>query len=313
MTSGALTTSDVVRQSLTTKGVDRRGTLLSGALLVGLLIVLGTLAVLIGDILIQGWATLTSRGAEFATGALNPDPALAGVGQGVVGSILLMVMVIVVSFPLGIGAAIYVEEYARDTRLTRVLTANIRNLAGVPSIVFGLLGLAVFVKVMAGVTGGRTVIAGGLTLAVLVLPIMVITASEALRAVPQELRQAAYGVGATRWEVVRHHVLPVAAPAIFTGAVLTIARAFGESAPLLLAGAIVGNFLSNGDMGIGQQLTEGKYTALPIIVFNWARQPQREFQEITAAAIIVLLVLLFIVNGAAIVLRDRFERRSMYG
>jgi phosphate transport system permease protein len=194
-----------------------------------------------------------------------------------------------------------------------VLTANIRNLAGVPSIVFGLLGLAVFVKVMAGVTGGRTVIAGGLTLAVLVLPIMVITASEALRAVPQELRQAAYGVGATRWEVVRHHVLPVAAPAIFTGAVLTIARAFGESAPLLLAGAIVGNFLSNGDMGIGQQLTEGKYTALPIIVFNWARQPQREFQEITAAAIIVLLVLLFIVNGAAIVLRDRFERRSMYG
>ena len=312
MTSGALTTSDVVRQSLTTKGVDRRGTLLSGALLVGLLIVLGTLAVLIGDILIQGWATLTSRGAEFATGALNPDPALAGVGQGVVGSILLMVLVIVVSFPLGIGAAIYVEEYARDTRLTRVLTANIRNLAGVPSIVFGLLGLAVFVKVMAGVTGGRTVIAGGLTLAVLVLPIMVITASEALRAVPQELRQAAYGVGATRWEVVRHHVLPVAAPAIFTGAVLTIARAFGESAPLLLAGAIVGNFLSNGDMGIGQQLTEGKYTALPIIVFNWARQPQREFQEITAAAIIVLLVLLFIVNGAAIVLRDRFERRSMY-
>ncbi len=308
-----LTTSDLVRQSLTSRKTDRLGTLLAVALLVSLFCVLGLLVTLIASIVAQGWGTLADRGLEFVQGALNPEPARAGVYQGIIGSVLLMVIVVLVAFPLGIGAAVYLEEYARDSKITRALTANIRNLAGVPSIVFGLLGLAVFVKLLSGLTGGRTVIAGGLTLAVLVLPIMIITASEALRAVPTSIREAAYGVGATRWEVVRHHVLPVAAPAIFTGAVLTIARAFGESAPLLLAGAIVGNFLSNGTMSTWQVVTEGNYTALPIIVFNWARQPQQEFRAITAAAIIVLLVLLFIVNAGAILLRDRFEKRAIRG
>jgi phosphate transport system permease protein len=222
-----------------------------------------------------------------------------------------MVFVVVVAFPLGISAAIYLEEYAHDTWLTRFITANMRNLAGVPSIVYGLLGFTVFVQLLSGITNGRTLISGGLTLAVLVLPIMMITTSEALRAVPDALRQASYGVGATKWETIRHQILPVALPAILTGSVLTVARAFGESAPLLLAGAVLSNFFSApSGTGVFELVAEGDYTALPIVVFNWARQPQTEFVAITAAGIVVLLIMLLVVNGATIYLRDRVERRG---
>jgi phosphate transport system permease protein len=216
----------------------------------------------------------------------------------------------VVAFPLGVGAAIYLEEYAKDSALSRLLVANIRNLAGVPSIVYGLLGLAVFVQAMAGVTNGRTVIAGGLTLAVLVIPIMIITTQEALRAVPQALREASFGVGATKWETIRHHVLPVAMPAVLTGSVLTIARAFGEAAPLLLAGALVTNFFQvSAGASFVDLITVEPYTALPVVIFNWSRQPQPDFQALTAAGILVLLVLLLIINAVAIILRDRYARR----
>jgi phosphate transport system permease protein len=231
------------------------------------------------------------------------------------GSLALTAFVILIAFPLGVAAAVYLEEYAPDNRVTRFINANIRNLAGVPSIVYGILGLFLFVEIfMRGMLGasegiaGRNVVAGGLTLAVLVLPIMIITTSEALRAVPGALREAS--VGATRWETIRHHVLPVAFPAILTGSVLTIARAFGESAPLLLAGAQLSLFFSvaQGSSFFDLVLTQ-PYTALPIIVFNFARQPQAEFVALTAASIVVLLVMLLTVNAAAVLARDRFERR----
>ncbi len=305
-------TTELVGRELRRRRFDLTGAFFSVLLLTALLLSLLVLATLLVDIAVTGWPVLAERGMGFVTSGLSAEAAQAGPWQGIVGSLAVVVLVMVFVFPIGIGAAIYLEEYAPDTRLTRVINANIRNLAGVPSIVYGLLGLAVFVKLLAGLTGGRTIIAGGLTLAVLVLPIMIITAAEALRAVPDSLRQAALAVGATRWEMIRHHVLPVAAPAVLTGTVLTIARAFGETAPLLLAGAVVGNFLSGGGLGLWEQLTAGKYTVLPVIIFNWARQPQQDFVALTSAGIIVLLVVLLTVNAAAIILRDRFERKAVH-
>jgi len=303
-------TAALVRQNLAGRKSSVFDRVVAAGLLISLLSALAILVVLLADIIQKGLPVLTDRGVEFITGRLNPEAADAGILQGVMGSLALTGFVLVIAFPTGVAAAIYLEEYARDTRMTRFIQANIRNLAGVPSIVYGLLGLAVFVKLLSGVTGGRTVISGGLTLGVLVLPIMIITTSEALRAVPQGLREASYGVGATKWETIRHQVLPVALPAILTGTVLTIARAFGESAPLLLAGARLSLFFSNSsDAGLWSLVSDEPYTALPIVVYNWARQPQQEFVELTAAAILVLLILLLTVNAVAILLRDRYERR----
>lgn len=302
-------TSELVARNLRRRGIDYVGATISAVLLVTLLASLAILVTLLADVLQGGLGVLLDRGWDFVSSPLSPRAEETGLLQGILGSVALTVFVAILAFPIGVGAAIYLEEYAVDSRLTRFLTANIRNLAGVPSIVYGLLGLAIFVKLFGGLTGGRTVVSGGLTLAVLVLPIMIITASEALRAVPDALRQASMGVGATKWETIRHHVLPVALPAILTGTVLTIARAFGESAPLLLAGAVLSSFFASpSGVSVVQQITEEKYTALPIIIFNWARQPQKEFVELTSAAIIVLLVLLLTINITAIVLRDRLER-----
>lgn len=305
------TTKELVGAAIGGRKTDWVGVAISAVLLLTVFVSLGILVTLLADMLIKGWSVFAERGWDFISSPLSPDPAKAGLSQGIFGSAVLMVFVVVVAFPLGVGAAIYLEEYANDTRLTRLISANMRNLAGVPSIVYGLLGFTVFVQLLAGVTNGRTLISGGLTLAVLVLPIMMITTSEALRAVPDALREASFGVGATKWETIRHQILPVALPAILTGSVLTIARAFGESAPLLLAGAVLSNFFSApAGTGFFTTVAEGDYTALPIVVFNWARQPQKEFVAITAAGIVVLLVMLLIVNGAAIYLRDRASRNG---
>jgi phosphate transport system permease protein len=308
-------TTDLVLLGLQRSRADVRGALLSGLLLVALLAGLLILVTLVWDVVVESLPVFRERGFEFVSGRLSADPAKAGAFQGIMGSIALTVIVVVVAFPVGVAAAIYLEEYAPNTRLTRFIDANIRNLAGVPSIVYGLLGLAVFVRGYELVLGldagdGRVVIAGGLTLAVLVLPIMIITAAEAIRAVPVGIREASLGVGATQWETIRHQVLPVALPAILTGSVLTIARAFGEAAPLLLAGAVLGNFFSvSQGAGLIDLIASEKYTALPIVIFNWVRQPQAEFQQITAAGIVVLLVMLMSVNAGAILVRDRFAKR----
>jgi phosphate transport system permease protein len=308
MTTARVTPTDVVRRNLQGKRVDPRGLIFEGALLLALLLSLAVLIALIGNVLDTGLGLLLDRGGSFFQGNLTTFGAeTAGIKQGLVGSFLTIIFVVIVAFPLGVGAAIYLEEYARDTRINRFINVNIRNLAGVPSIVYGLLGLAVFVELMGGVTGGKSAIAGGLTLAVLVLPIVIITAAEALRAVPKSIREAGYGVGATRWEVIRSHVLPSAAPGILTGTVLSISRALGESAPVLLVGAATGLMIT-GDQSLFEQL-QGRFTTLPTIVFSWARQPNQDFEALTAATIVVLLAVILLANAVAIVLRNRYERK----
>jgi phosphate transport system permease protein len=212
------------------------------------------------------------------------------------------------SFPIGIGAALYLEEYSTKGRLARFLDINIRNLAGVPSIVYGILGLTLFVQNFDAFTNGRTLISAGITMAILVLPIVIITSAEAIRAVPQSLREAGYGVGATRWEVTRSHVLPYAVPGVVTGTVLALARAIGEAAPLYLVGAVTG--LLPGQEGLLDpgQLDE-RFTALPVVIAEWSRTPREGFDEIAAAAIIVMLAFVLALNTAAILLRNRFEKK----
>lgn len=305
--TGTLSTSDVVALGLRGKRADVGGMVFQALLLLALLISLGFLVTLLADVFRTGWGVLAERGTDFLRQPLSSVPERAGVRQGLVGSLLLMVFVVLIAFPIGIGAAVYLEEYAPDTRLTRFITVNIRNLAGVPSIVYGLLGLALFVKLFAGYTGGRSIISGGITLAILVLPIVIITSSEALRAVPDSIREAGYGVGATRWEVVRSHVLPSAAPGILTGTVLSLSRALGETAPLILVGATTG-FLATGGASLYHQLYSN-FTSLPTIVFSWSRNPAAGFRAATAAAIIILLALTLTANATAIILRNRYERK----
>jgi phosphate transport system permease protein len=301
--------SRAASRSLTTGRPDIRGAIFHGLLLLCLLLSLSVLFVLLGDLLSRGLPVLADRGLDFLTSNTSTRFPQTGVAQGIIGSLLIAGFVAVVAFPIGIMTAIYLEEYAPDTRLTRVIAVNIRNLAGVPSVVYGLLGLAVFVALFQslGVGTGRNVIAGGLTMAVLVLPIVVITSAEALRAVPQALREGGYGLGASRWEVTRKLVLPAAAPGILTGTVLSLSRALGETAPLILVGAIAG-YYSSGNASALSQLT-GSYTTLPMIIFGWARESRSDFRDLaTPAAILILLAVTLLANTLAIVLRNRFER-----
>ena len=305
----AASTVELVLQG---KGRDVRGRIFAGALLLTLLLSILVLLILLVSVIADALPVLRDRGLGFLNDDLSRFESRAGVRQGLIGSLVLIGFVAVIAVPLGVGAAVYLQEYARDTRLNRVLIANIRNLAGVPSIVYGILGVVVFAEALRSVTGpessGLSYITGGLTLAVLVMPFMIIITMEALRTVPRGIREAAYGVGATRWEVVRSHVLPYAAPGVFTGAILALARAFGETAPLLLVGAVTG-YLSPGGSGNVIETLQGSYTSLPTIIFSWSRQPGEEWAQLTAAAIVVLLAVILLINFAAILLRNRYERK----
>lgn len=304
----APSTHDLVRRSLQGRRFDPREWIFQGALLLGLLLALLFLFALLFEVVSGGISVLQERGLGFLTSGISSfDAESAGIRQGLIGSGVILVIVTLVAIPLGVAAAVYLEEYAVESRLNRFITVNIRNLAGVPSIVYGLLGLAIFVELLKGFTGGKTMIAGGMTLAVLVLPIVIITASEALRAVPNSIREAGYGVGATRWEVIRHHVLPSAAPGILTGVVLSLARALGETAPLLLVGAVTG-FLATGGASLYHQLYD-RFTTLPTVVFQYSGLPSAEFRANASAAIIVLLAVILTANGLAIYLRNRYERK----
>ena len=304
--AGTLAPEEIVLKHLRGKRVDVPGIAFTGLLLLALLLSLLILVVLLVDVFRDGFGVLADRRSDFLTAPLSTfSAATAGVWQGLIGSLLTLVFVVIVAIPLGVGAAVYLEEYAADTRLNRFINVNVRNLAGVPSIVFGILGLALFVELL---EMGPTMIAAGLTLGLLVLPIVIITSAEALRAVPNSIREAGYGVGATRWEVIRSHVLPSAAPGILTGVVLSLARAIGETAPLLLVGAVTG-FLASGDLSLFEQLTQGRFTTLPTIIFRWATLPSDDFRQNAAAAIIVLLVVILTANAAAILLRNRYERK----
>jgi phosphate transport system permease protein len=309
-TIGSPATSVAVRRSLSRSGLDIWGTVFSLLLLFCLLFSLAVLTVLLVDVATRAIPVFTTRGFEFFTSPLSADPTKAGISQGLLGTLLLAVLVPLIAFPIGIATAVYLEEYAPDNALSRFISVNIRNLAGVPSVVYGLLGLTIFVAFFAaiGAGNGRNMLAAMVTLGVLVLPIVIITSAEALRSVPTTLREAGYGVGASRWEVTRKLVLPAAVPGILTGTVLALARALGETAPLLLVGAVLGGFSTPADATIPDRLA-GSYTALPVTIFQWSKQPQDEFRELAAAAIVVLLVVTLFANAVAVLLRNRYEQR----
>jgi phosphate transport system permease protein len=298
---------------------DVRGRVFEASLVACLLASLLVLAALLGSVVSDGMPVYTDRGFAFLNAGLSGSPVRAGISQGIVGSFWIAVSVVVLAIPMGIGAAIYLEEYAPRNRLTTFIELTVRNLAGVPSVVYGLLGLAIFVEALSGFTtyddaNRRTLAAAGATLAVLVMPIMIITTAEALRAVPQALREGAYGVGATRWEVIRTQVLPYAAPGILTGALLSIARAVGEAAPIIVVGAVTGFFSQGAGLNAPNLVDPGhlteRFVALPTIVTNWAAEPDAQFKEANASATIIgMLVFVLLVNSLAIVLRNRFERK----
>ncbi|MBI3162099.1 MAG: phosphate ABC transporter permease PstA [Chloroflexi bacterium] len=249
---------------------------------------------------------------QFLTTPMSSKAEFAGVRTAVLGSLWLVGIAILFALPVGVGAAVYLQEYAPHNWLTNIIQTNINNLAGVPSIVYGMLGLAVFVRVMESFTSGamfgvtdsngRTVLSAGLTMGILVLPLMIINAQEAIKAVPDSLRQAAFGVGATRWQTIWHHVLPNALPGIMTGSILAISRTLGETAPLIVVGA--STFIS-----LDPDSPFSKFTALPIQIYQWTTRPQAEFHSIAASAIVVLLVLLLSLNATAILLRNRTQRK----
>ena len=254
------------------------------------------LAVLLWTIVSQGWSWLS---LDLLTNKPSRRAERAGLQPALLGSLWVISLTAVVAFPVGVGAAIYLEEYAPRNWWTKILVTNISNLAGVPSVVYGLLGLGLFAEWL---RLGRSLISGSLTLALLVLPIIIIASQEAIRAVPPSLREAAFGVGATRWQVARHHVLPVAMPGILTGTILAISRAVGETAPLLVVGA-------SAYVTFNPNSFSDKFTVLPVQIYEWARRPQDDFESLAAAAIIVLMIVLLLTNATAIVLRQRFSRK----
>jgi phosphate transport system permease protein len=303
--------AEAVRRRLAGKRVDTTGVVFHGLLLVALLASVVILVVLLVDVLNGGWDTLSTRLGDFLTSGLGSSAEVSGISQAIRGTFFIGAFVVLLAFPIGIGAAVYLEEYAANSRFSRFVSLNIRNLAGVPSVVYGILGLTIFVKALRSVTGpdsnGRSVIAAGLTLAVLVLPIVIITSAEAIRAVPTGIKEAGFGIGATRWEVVRSHILPYAAPGILTGTVLALARALGEAAPLILVGATTG-FLSGGDSySLGS--LQDRFTALPTVITTWAGRPGEGYRGVTSAAIVILLVMVLLANSIAILLRNHYETK----
>ena len=275
-----------------------KGVVFKGLLLFSLLIGFVTLIVLIVDVANDGLGKLSW---SFITSFPSSLPSRAGIQSPLVGTIYLMLITAVVTVPIGVGAALYLEEYADRSRwYNRLVEINIQNLAAVPSIVYGILGLAFLVRGPVGL--GRALLAGGLILSLLVLPIVIIASREAIRAVPPSIREGALALGATKWQMIRRQVLPASIPGIATGSILALSRAIGETAPLILIGAIV--FVPFNPSSLTDQ-----FTALPIQIFNWTTRPQEEFKLLAAAAIIVLLGLLLTMNAFAIWLRNRYQRR----
>lgn len=260
------------------------------------------LAILIIGVLSQGLSNLSF---DFLTSPPSRRPERAGIWPPFLGSIFLLLITASVAFPIGVGSGIFLQEFARENKLAKVIEINISNLAAVPSIIYGLLGLFVFARLLVGVTGGRSILSGGLTLALLILPVIIVATRESLKAVPDSIRQAGTALGATQWQTVRNHVLPQAIPGIMTGTILALSRAIGETAPILVVGAAA--FVPFAPELSLTGLQEPAFTALPIQIFNWVSRPQEEFHTIAASAIIVLLIVLMLMNATAIFLRNRFQ------
>ena len=278
----------------------RRGRVLRGLALAATLFGLVALAVLLLQVLVEGvpWLSL-----DLLTEYPSRIADRAGLKAALVGTFWLMLVTAAVAVPVGVGAAVYLEEYARPGRVLDLIRLNIANLAGVPSVIYGVLGLAVFVRVLGF---GASFLSGGITLALLVLPVIVIATQEALRSIPRGVRESAYALGATRWQTVRAHLLPLAAPGALTGVILALSRAIGETAPILVVGAAT--FLA-----FLPATPLDAFSALPVQIYNWASRPQDEFRGLAAAGILVLLAVLLVMNGLAIWLRDRAERRGRAG
>ncbi|MBX3013174.1 MAG: phosphate ABC transporter permease PstA [Caldilineaceae bacterium] len=265
-----------------------------------------------GQLIFRNWVT-----TDLLTAAQSSDPLHAGVRTALLGSLWVILITILFSLPVGVGAAIYLEEYAGKNWFNRLVETNINNLAGVPSIIYGMLGLAIFVRILEPFTSGtmfglsdpttsngRTVLSAGLTLGLLILPVIIINAREAIRAVPSSLRQASFGLGATQWQTIWHHVLPSSLSGILTGTILAISRAIGETAPLVVIGASTFIVVDpNGPFA--------KFTTLPIQIYQWTSRPQAEFRNLAAAAIVVLLILLLTLNASAVLLRNRYSSRRV--
>jgi phosphate transport system permease protein len=234
---------------------------------------------------------------EFFTSYPSRKAELAGILPSAVGTLYLMVLTAAIALPLGVGSAIYLEEYGKQSRLATLIEINIANLAGVPSVIYGLLGLGLFVRTLAM---GRSLLAGACTLSLLVLPVVVVASREALRTVPMAIREACLALGATRWQTIQQVVLPLALPGVMTGCILSVSRAMGETAPLVLVGALsYVTFLPDG--------VDAPFSALPIQIFNWVSRPQPAFLVNAAAAIVVLLMMMLVLNAVAVVVRDRMQ------
>ncbi len=296
MSDAALPALDF-RPSAASRLLRRSGDRLLGLFgLLAMLLALAALAVLLVDIARDGLGRLSW---QFLTSYPSRRASEAGILPALVGSVYVIGITALIAVPLGIGAALHLEEYGTQSRLARLIEINIANLAGVPSIIYGLLGLGLFVRFFGM---GRSVLAGASTLALLVLPTVIISTREALRAVPKSLREGSYALGATKWQTIHHQVLPAALPGILTGLILALSRAIGETAPLITIGALTYvPFLPDG--------LSSPFTVLPIQIFNWVSRPQAAFAENAAAGILVLLVLLLVMNAVAIVVRDRFQTR----
>jgi phosphate transport system permease protein len=279
-------------------GLDRAFTwLVTGAALVGVVV----LVVLLGDVIRDGSSMLS---LEFLTSFPSQVfPENGGIYPALVGSLWLLGLTGLISVPLGLGAAVYLEEYAQDTRINRAIEINISNLAGVPSVIYGLLGLGIFVELLAPVTGGGSVLTGALTLSLLILPVIIVATREALRAIPDSIREGGYALGATQWEVIWSHLLPRAMPGALTGIILALSRAVGEAAPILVVGvSLYQTYVTSSPF-------DG-YMALPTQIYDWISRPQEVFQNSAAAGIVVAMVVLLLANSFAIWLRIRYQQRS---
>jgi phosphate transport system permease protein len=285
-------TSTVARYTL-----DR---LFTGLVFVAAIIGLVVLAILLVDV---AWDGVPRLGWSFITNFPSIFPQNAGIYPALLGSMWLLGITAIVSVPLGIGAAVYLEEYAPDNWVTRLIEVNISNLAGVPSIIYGLLGLGIFVNLLGPITGRESVISGALTLSLLVLPIIIIATREAFRAIPGSVREGGFALGATQWEVIRGHLLPMAIPGALTGTILALSRAIGETAPLIVVGAAT-------YITFAPDSPFSEYSALPIQIFDFISRPQEAFQVNAAAGIVILMILLLLTNSVAIWLRNKYQRRA---
>ncbi len=272
------------------------GVLFAGLCMAATMVGVVSLAVLLVDVALDGVPRLSW---EFLTTFASRIPERAGIKAALYGSVWILGLTALISFPISVAAAIYLEEYAPRNWMTRAIQTNIANLAGIPSIVYGILGLALFVRFFGF---DRSILSGALTLSLLVMPVIIMASQEAIKAVPSTLREAAYGLGATRWQVVATQVLPMAMPGILTGTILALSRAVGETAPLIMVGAV--GFIAFTPSG-----PLDRFTVLPLQIYNWVSRPQEEFRLLAAAGIVVLLVLLLSMNAVAIVLRNRYQTR----